>query len=150
MEKIGQWLFENMETRLLARIESGELTKDENAIHECSLCGARLGVIPARHWGNPVPDYFMTDDHDCERTWLTGASEASKYASFVVLAKGYPIFITDEEKTAYVNAMQGTRAKGVHIRNYFIDGLYTILPFSEWKAAEVRKGNEPPDFVSIP
>jgi len=149
MEKLGTKIFKVMEKRLNERIERGELVQDKKAMLTCHICGRKLGVVQAKHWGEIVDGYYMIADHECQEGEGQLSTETKKYAEYVVLAKGYQVFITKEEKDSYVNAMQHGRSKGVHIRNYFLDGLYTVIPFYEWKAAEQRRGNEPPDHVEI-
>lgn len=149
MEKLGARIFKVMEKRLEERIERGELVQDKTAILTCPICSKKMGVVQAKHWGETLDGYYMIADHACNEPEGELSTETKKYAEYVVLAKGYQVFITKEEKDSYVNAMQGGRSKGVHIRNYFLDGLYTVIPFYEWKAAEQRRGNEPPDQVEI-
>lgn len=151
MQKISEITFNFMESRLNSRIESGELVEDKDAILKCHLCKKKCKVIPARHWGQEVPNYYMAEKHRCvdEDVIEELSTETRKYAEFVILAKGYQVFITKEEKDAYISAMQLGRSKGIHIREYFVDGLYTVIPFYEWKATEERRGNQPPDYVAI-
>ena len=142
-------MFGMMERRLQERMDEGELVKESNAYLECKHCHTKFSVIPARHWGQDVDGYYMVADHPCQEEPQELSTEVKQNAKYVILAKGQALFITERERNGYLDAMQKGKSKGVNIRNYFVDGLYSIIPFDEWRMTEERRGNNPPEHVVI-